>query len=272
MLGDKKKSSNRLSGLFSKSSGASDSDANKLKSPTPTESTGRLTKVRNRLSSATHLAPEYPPPQSSSPQRPVSLQNPTIQPVESLESTANLAPLEPPPPLGLGDPGSRNVSPSGRSSRPGTPGAESGSEGNLKKLRRKSKLFGGGSPDLSGAPAGAVGAQERPHAWIVGHKGKVPYNLAMLLNGEKVSRSLAEWGQQDNILTAYLGARTLGRARRYPGLPLSANVQQGSFLPHRFLRLRSIPTAHAPRPWHSILRRRVCDSAGISAIIAAGVA
>lgn len=204
MLGDKRKSSNRLSGLFSKSSGASDSDANKLKSPTPTESTGRLTKVRNRLSSATHLAPEYPPPQSSSPQRPVSLQNPTIQPVESLESTANLAPLEPPPPLGLGDPGSRNVSPSGRSSRPGTPGAESGSEGNLKKLRRKSKLFGGGSPDLSGAPAGASGAQERPHAWIVGHKGKVPYNLAMLLNGERVRRSLAESGQQDNILTLSL--------------------------------------------------------------------
>lgn len=192
MLGGKKKSSNRLSGLFSKSSDAPESGSNKLKSPTPTESTGRLTKVRNRLSSATHLAPDYPPPQPSNTQRPVSLSNPTIQPVESLESTANLAPLEPPPPLAA--PGSRNASPSGRGSRPGTPGADSGSEGNLKKLRRRSKLFGGSQigDGLTGA-GGAPTAQNSPHAWIVGHKGKVPYNLAMLLNGEKVSCNLAEY-------------------------------------------------------------------------------
>jgi hypothetical protein len=189
MLGDKKKSSNRLSGLFSKSSDTSESGANKHKSPTPTEPTNRLTKVRNRLSSATHLAPDYPPPQASNAQRPASLANPTIQPVESLESTANLAPLEPPPPLTA--PGSRNVSPSGKGSRPGTPGADSGSEGNLKKLRRRSKLFGGSQmgDGLTGGGS-APAAQDSPHAWIVGHKGKVPYNLAMLLNGEKVSGRL----------------------------------------------------------------------------------
>jgi hypothetical protein len=34
-------------------------------------------------------------------------------------------------------------------------------------------------------------AQDQPLAWIVGHKGKVPYNLAMLLNGEKVRLNMA---------------------------------------------------------------------------------
>lgn len=158
MLGDKKKSSNRLSGLFSKSTpDAQETPSSKLKSPTPSESTGRLTKVRNRLSSATHLAPDYPPPQAPGGPRNVSLSNPTIQPVDSVESTAHLAPLEPPPPLAV--PGSRNASPSRSGSRPSTPGADSSGEGNLKKLRRKSKLFGGSQVDV-GAPAGASSAQQ----------------------------------------------------------------------------------------------------------------
>jgi hypothetical protein len=67
------------------------------------------------------------------------------------------------------------------------------SEGKLKKLRRKSGLFGGPPPGLEGVG----GAHSRtststsnaasPLAWIVGHKGKVPYNLTFLLNGEKVA-------------------------------------------------------------------------------------
>jgi hypothetical protein len=62
----------------------------------------------------------------------------------------------------------------------------------LKKLRRKSKLFGSSQVDV-GAPAGASSAPHtEPLAWIVGHKGKVPYNLAMLLNGEKVGCAMAE--------------------------------------------------------------------------------
>jgi hypothetical protein len=46
-------------------------------------------------------------------------------------------------------------------------------------------MFGGSNgstADLSSA--GAAGGN--PLAWIVGHRGKVPYNLTMLLNGEKV--------------------------------------------------------------------------------------
>jgi hypothetical protein len=185
-LGDKKKSTNRLSGLFSKS--ASDTASTNTKSATSSESTGRLTKVRNRLSSATYLAPDYPPPSSPNAPRHSSLQNPTIQPVESSEFSAAFAPLEPPPPLTV--PGSRNASPTGRGSRPGTPGGDSSAgEGNLKKLRRKSKLFGGSQADLVGS---ATPVQEKPLAWIVGHKGKVPYNLAMLLNGEKVGQTMVQ--------------------------------------------------------------------------------
>jgi hypothetical protein len=59
----------------------------------------------------------------------------------------------------------------------------------LKKLRRKSNLFGSSRIDL--AAAGAA-TQEQPPAWIVGLKGKVPYNLAPLLSGEKVGRRVAE--------------------------------------------------------------------------------
>jgi hypothetical protein len=185
MLGDKKKSSNRLSGLFSKSTSDSQDAASTKTRSTTSDSTGRLTKVRNRISSATHLAPEYPTPTSPSAPRHVSLQNPTIQPVETSEFSAAFAPLEPPPPLAA--PGSRAASPSsGRGSRPGTPaGDSSAGEGNLKKLRRKSTLVG---------LAGATPAQDKPLAWIVGHKGKVPYNLAMLLNGEKVRRGVVRLG------------------------------------------------------------------------------
>jgi hypothetical protein len=187
MLGDKKKSSRRLSSLFgsSGSSGSSEpsgSTDTKL-SPTPTssESSSRLTKVRNRLSSATHLTPEYPPPAAPTSPRQVSLSNPTIQPVEP----ANLEPLEPPPPL---DVPSRASSPA--SSRPGTPSLDPSPEGKLKKLRRKSGLFGAppnGIEGIGGAHSRTSSGNASPLAWIVGHKGKVPYNLTFLLNGEKVA-------------------------------------------------------------------------------------
>ena len=182
MLGDKKKSARRLSSLFgsSGSSEPSGSTNNAKLSPTPasSESSSRLTKVRNRLSSATHLTPEYPPPAAQSP-RAVSLSNPTIQPVVP----ADLEPLEPPPPLEVP---SRASSPA--SSRPGTPSLDP-SEGKLKKLRRKSGLFGGPPGGIEGvdAASGAPQGNASPLAWIVGHKGKVPYNLTFLLNGEKVA-------------------------------------------------------------------------------------
>lgn len=179
MLGDKKKSAHRLSSLFLGGSAASDSSENKPSktSPVPSESGGRLTKVKKRLSSATHLTPEYPPPASRNSSREISLSNPTIQPVGG--PAAAFEPLEPPPPL---DEPSRSVSPHG--SRPATPNGDGTSDSNLKKLRRKSRLFGG-SQSGDGVATGM--SRESPLAWIVGHKGKVPYNLTMLLNGEKVS-------------------------------------------------------------------------------------
>lgn len=182
-MGDKKKSGRRISSLFSL---GGSSEPQQSHSAASSESSGRLSKVKNRISSATststahsatHLtAPEYPPP---SPQRRQSPPNQlTIQPVGS----PALEPLEPPPHL---DVPSRSSSPGGFGSRPGTPNLEVGNEGKLKKLRRKSGLFGGMNSSMTDvSSAGAAG--NSPLAWIVGHKGKVPYNLTMLLNGEKV--------------------------------------------------------------------------------------
>jgi hypothetical protein len=164
-------------------------DANFL-STNSSESSGRLTKVRNRMSSAssaTHLAPDHLAPDHLAPDhlapvqpaapRHVSLMNPTM------ESTDLLQPLEPPPPLSV--PGPRTVSPSGSRSRPGTPN-DSANEGNLKKLRRRSKMFGGSAGDTG---AGATQGQHSPVAWIAGHRVKVEYNLGMLLSGEQVRGS-----------------------------------------------------------------------------------
>lgn len=188
-MGDKKNPRQRLSSLFSL--GGNSSEPPQSSSAASSESSGRLSKVKNRIASgassstqqsATHLtAPEYPPP---SPQRRQSPPNQlTIQPVGS----PALDPLEPPPTL---DVPSRSSSPGGWGSRPGTPNLGVENEGKLKKLRRKSGLFGGSngsSTDLSRA-----GGANNPLAWIVGHKGKVPYNLTMLLNGEKV-RCAQDW-------------------------------------------------------------------------------
>lgn len=185
MMGDKKKSSHRLSSLFSLGSGSS--EPHQSNSATSSESSGRLSKVKNRISStaststaqsATHLtAPEYPPP---SPQRRQSPPNQLT--IQSVGSPA-LEPLEPPPQL---DVPSRSSSPGGFGSRPGTPNLEVGNEGKLRKLRRKSGLFGGNNSSMTDVSRADATGGSNPLAWIVGHKGKVPYNLTMLLNGEKV--------------------------------------------------------------------------------------
>jgi hypothetical protein len=93
-----------------------------------------------------------------------------------------LEPLEPPPHL---DVPSRSSSP-GFGSRPGTPNLDPNGEGKLKKLRRKSGLFGNVNSSVTDVSRGGAADGSSPLAWIVGHKGKVPYNLTMLLNGEKV--------------------------------------------------------------------------------------
>lgn len=182
MLSDKKRSSHRLSSLFSISSS---SDHHESGSVASSESSGRLSKVKNRISSATHLTPDYPPPQppNYSDQRQL-----TIQPVESVPAT-----LEPPPRIPA--PRSRSESPArpptAARSRPGTanPDAAGGAalnvpnDSKLKKLKRKSGLFGN-TPRSS--DEGVSDSSHGPLAWVVGHQGKVSYNLTMLLNGEKV--------------------------------------------------------------------------------------
>ena len=172
------KSSRKLSSLFSLGGSSEHPQSNSAAS---SESSGRLSKVKNRISSAastsTQLtAPEHPPP---SPQR---RQSPPSQLTVPPAGSPALEPLEPPPPL---DVPSRSSSPGGFGSRPGTPNLEVGGEGKLRKLRRKSGLFGGNNSSMTDVSrAGAAGSN--PLAWIVGHKGKVPYNLNVLLNGEKV--------------------------------------------------------------------------------------
>lgn len=215
MLGDKKKSSRRLSSLFSVGSGSSESQESKPSkpSPVPSESGGRLTKVKKRISSATHLAPEYPPPASHNSSREVSLSNPTIQPVGG--PAASLEALEPPPSL---DVPSRTSSPF--NSRPSTPNADGQSEGNLKKLRRKSRLFGGSQ---SGDGVAVDPSHANPLAWIVGHKGKVPYNLTMLLNGEKVPEL---WDESGDTLV-YLFPRTSNKG---PSFRIDSSVYAASHL------------------------------------------
>lgn len=178
MISDKKRSSRRISSLFSLGSNGSDQQG--TASAASSESSGRLSKVKDRIASATHLTPDYPPPE---PPEPPSLRHLTITPVES--APAALQSLQ--PPRSISSPVSRSSSPS-RPNSPGTPNSDGG--GGLlapadahKKLKRRSRLFAGtqSSDERISEPG------PRPLAWVVGHRGKVPYNLTMLLNGEKVS-------------------------------------------------------------------------------------
>jgi hypothetical protein len=171
---EKKKASRRLSSLFSL---GSNSDEQSTGSSASLQPTNRLTKVRNRLSSATHLSPDYPPPQAPAYHH-ASNPQPTIQPVEPASAALEL-------PAPISESYSRSSSPAFE--RPLTPNVDAG--GNLtapsteaKKLRRRSKLFGG----VQVSEEKVHQAHDNPLAWVVGHRGKVPYNLALLLNGERV--------------------------------------------------------------------------------------
>ncbi|KAH7128439.1 hypothetical protein B0J11DRAFT_270921 [Dendryphion nanum] len=218
MLTEKKRSSRRLSTLFS--SGTSDNQDSA--SPNSSESTGRLTKVKNRISSATHLAPDYPAP---APPRFDNHLQPTIQPVGSAPPAPLHAPPSIPtspaphvaPPIAPGRPVSRGRQDTGTtittiSSGGGgsnllvpTPSPDS----RLKKLKRRSGLFG--SAQSSDEHLNSSGTVKSPLAWIVGHKGKVPYNLTLLLNGEKVKEL---WDEEGDTLV-YLFPRTSGKGASF---------------------------------------------------------
>ncbi|KAF2469870.1 uncharacterized protein BDR25DRAFT_343534 [Lindgomyces ingoldianus] len=224
----KKRSSHRLSSLFSSSSAPDHQD---MGSAASSDSSGRLSKaVKSRVSSAQHLAPTYPPP-------PVPdyafLKQPTITPVKPAPAA-----LQPPPPLS--SPDSRSASPahSDLNSRPGTP--DNGSSrltpaDGLKKLKRRSRLFGGGQSSDEQVNVSGQG----PLAWVVGHRGKVPYNLAMLLNGEKVPEL---WDEQGDTFI-YLFPRSHGKG---PSFRVDSSVYAASQyltrLAHGRLYSDSIPT------------------------------
>ena len=194
MLGAPKKSAGRrLSSLFSM--GSADSKDSKESQEAPSaassESSSRLSKVKKRITSHS-LAPEYPAP-GPSPRNVSAHSAPvTIQHVES--ASAAFEPLEPPPPLTSSNPNSRSSSPSRLSkSRPGTPGTPTGgllvpADADVKKNRRRSKLFGYGDSSEERVQDPSQRNLGGPLAWVVGHKGKVEYSLTMLLNGERVSR------------------------------------------------------------------------------------
>ncbi|KAF2874130.1 hypothetical protein BDV95DRAFT_488594 [Massariosphaeria phaeospora] len=208
MVPDKKRQSHRLSSIFS--IGSTDSHESGSGSLSPSDSGGRLTRVRNRISSATHLTPDYPPPPAPTPS---PRQLPTIQTVDT-----TLATLEPPPPISA--PRSRSASPAGarlkKLSRPGTPNADAnglltptptGAEGGFKKLRRRSRLFGGG-----GSVDESAGKRvQSPLAWVAGHRPQVDYNLTMLLNGERVDEL---WDEEGDTLV-YLFPRTSGKGASF---------------------------------------------------------
>ncbi|KAF2749509.1 hypothetical protein M011DRAFT_440056 [Sporormia fimetaria CBS 119925] len=215
-MADKKRSTKRLSSLFSLGSNASDAPAD---SAAPSESSSRLRKVKNRISSATHLHPNYPPPEPPTP----PFSKLTIQPVDS--APAALESLEPPPPLH--SPGSRSASPS----RPGS----SADDSSQKKLKRRSNLFGG--PQSSDERISAHGRDARPLAWIVGHSGQVPYNLAMLLNGEKV---LELWDEDGDTLI-YLFPRT---AEKGPSFRIDSSLYAASQYMTRLIHGRLYSDAH----------------------------
>ncbi|CBX99628.1 hypothetical protein IAQ61_005119 [Plenodomus lingam] len=238
MLGDKKKSSRRLSSIFSIGSSSESQDSKssgtKISSvPSSESSGGRLTKVKKRMTSGTHLTPESaqqqtaaapahnaslsPPSSQSVPPVPPVEPAASLPPVKPLESLEPPEPLEPPPPLQVP---SRSSSP--YNSRPGTPSGDAGSEGNLKKLRRKSRLFGGsqgGSENESLSMAARP--KSSPLAWIVGHKGKVAYSLTTLLNGEPVPEL---WDDAGDTLV-YLFPRTSNKG---PSFRIDSSVYASS--------------------------------------------
>jgi hypothetical protein len=247
-MATKKKSSRRLSSIFSLGSNSDEQSTGSSPSLQP----NRLTKVRNRLSSATHLAPDYPPPQAPAYHN-ASIPQPTIQPVESAPAV-----LDPPAPI----PDSYSRSSSPALERPLTPSADAGGNlmapsGEAKKLRRRSKLFGG----AQSSDEKVHQAQDNPLAWVVGHRGKVPYNLALLLNGEKVRKAFLYEAQHTNNLLqvpelwdedgdtlVYLFPRTSGRG---PSFRLNSSVYAASEVMTRLVhgRLYSDSTIAPPNQY-----------------------
>jgi hypothetical protein len=161
----------------------------------------------DRVPSSTLAPPPAFPVPNSAPTTPTA--GPTIQQVAAaaLDAPAGPAggaaalddaPLPPPPTITAGGvsasgspagsrPGSRSGTPAG--SRPGTPRLRPQSSrgtGGLgvpeEKEKKRRSWFGGGVPKAKEKDE----KTQVPLAWVVAHQEKVPYNMSLLLNAEKV--------------------------------------------------------------------------------------
>ncbi|PVH96707.1 hypothetical protein DM02DRAFT_493878, partial [Periconia macrospinosa] len=226
MLKSKKRSTNRLSSIFLGSSG----ESNDTESVGSSSGSGRLTKLKNRVSSSsTHLPIDFsPPPVPKLPAQhatstPTSRVAPPVQPIHSVSPVPESV-LEPPPSLSaINSPRSRSSSPSRLSkSRPGTshgiPSASmlSPEDATVKKSRRTTRFFGGRKDS-------DASSRERnlPQAWVTGHKGKVPYDISPLLKGEPVPELWDEGG--DTLV--YLHPRTSNKG---PSFRIDSSVYAAS--------------------------------------------
>jgi hypothetical protein len=165
----------------------------------------RLSRSQRRTSSWGSSAISH-----SEPRKPVA-RRPTITSIVEPEMND---PLPRPPPIpGAAGPGSRASSParsaagSSNRSRPTSPQRRypppdptpvtSGPP--VQDDKRKSKgLFGRSKLRKKDQEHG-------PLAWVIGHEGRLPYNLSLLLNGERVSRSTHRWGNDQPPSVAQAG-------------------------------------------------------------------
>ncbi|KAI9690426.1 MAG: hypothetical protein M1822_009389 [Bathelium mastoideum] len=175
-------------------------------------STSKLTKDR-RVSSWGNLLPSQSTPRTGP--SPVQ-RRPTLSEVDPRINE----PLPPPPPIpGLSGPASRNSSParslagSATSSRPTTPRrqhstpdvmATSSLNPPVKEEKRKSRgLFGRSKNKKKEEEQGPLISL----AWIIGHEGRVPYDVSPLVNGEKIPEL---WDDNANTYV-YLYPRNSGK-------------------------------------------------------------
>lgn len=196
-------------------------DANRSRIPVAS----KLTKASHkRVPSGQLLPPGYPPPP------PPNLElhgQPTVTSVSAAPATTELLPPHAPLNDTLASGPSTGSQPASRAStRPGTPVLDGLNErhsglpapSNNTKAKRRSWLLGGArSSDERVSESG----HGDPLAWVIGHHGKVPYNLSLLIGGEKVPEL---WNENGDTFV-YLFPRNSGRG---PSFRIDSNIYAAS--------------------------------------------
>ena len=161
-------------------------DANRSRIPVAS----KLTKAsRERVPSGQLPPPGYPPPP---PPNSELHGQPIITSASAAPATTELLSLHAPLNGTLASgPSTRSQPASRASTRPGTPVLDGPNErhsslpapSNSTKAKQRSWLLGGArSSDERVSESGHGG----PLAWVIGHHGKISYNLSLLIGGEKV--------------------------------------------------------------------------------------